>query len=116
VGADGEHHKWLTGIITEARILRDKGELQQHEADLLEDIYEWFNEHLPCPPFSTAKWPKAAVTWFKDEADKPINKMWELVSLLEQHGLPVRMLYSKTPGKILYEDEYQVVVEEWNRI
>jgi len=41
--------------------------------------------------------------------------MWDLVAILREHGAPVRILRSQTPGKILYEDEYQVVVLEWKR-
>jgi len=51
VGSDGEDHRWLTGIITEARLLRDRGTLEQHQTICLEETHEWLNEHLPCPPF-----------------------------------------------------------------
>jgi len=40
----------------------------------------------------------------------------DLVALLEEHGVPVRMLRSSNPGRVVYEDEYQIVVEEWNRL
>jgi len=42
--------------------------------------------------------------------------MWEIASLLKEHGVPVRMLRSTNPGKILYQDDYQIVVDEWKRI
>ena len=52
----------------------------------------------------------------KDDTAEPIKKMWELSALLKQHGVPVRMLRSAHPGKILYEDAFQIVVEEWKEI
>jgi hypothetical protein len=113
VGEENEDHRQLTGVITEARLLRDKGELEPYQGEWLEEAYEWLNENLPCPPFSSSDWPKGVVAWFKDKAGEPISKVWEIVTLLREHNAPVRVLRSKNPGKIFYEDEYQVVVEEW---
>ena len=42
--------------------------------------------------------------------------MWERVALLEEHGCPVRLLRSKNPGGVLYQDDFQVVMEEWKRL
>ncbi|MGJ4944350.1 hypothetical protein ACQR1W_27550 [Bradyrhizobium sp. HKCCYLS1011] len=116
VGADGENHRWLTGIITEARLLRDRGQLASYQTEWLEDTYAWLNDHLPCPPFSTSNWGPEAVSWFKDTAEPSIKKMWEIAALLEEHGTAVRLLRSKNPGKIVYEDDFQIVVQEWRRL
>lgn len=112
VGGDDEHHKLLSGLITEARLLRDKGALTNYEGENLENLYEWFNNNLPCPPFETAGWSRDAVSWFKDSAKEPIKKMRELSVILDSHGLLVRTLRSERPGRVLYEDEYQIVVIE----
>ncbi len=48
VGRDAENAAWLTGVIPEARLLRDRGELYGYESERLEAR---FNEHLPCPAF-----------------------------------------------------------------
>jgi len=77
----------------------------------LEEAYTWLNEHLPVPPFKTL--PRGVVSWFKDEAGSAIEKMWEIVTLLKECGVPVRLLRSANPGKVVYEDDYQIVVEEW---
>ena len=39
VGADDGHHRLLNGLITEARLLRDRGALGAHEAKQLETLY-----------------------------------------------------------------------------
>jgi hypothetical protein len=115
VGKDDEHHRLLTGVITEARLLRDDDLLESHQVSMLEAAYEWLNVHLPCPPFDSGVLPRSSVSWFKDNAGEPITKVWEIVAILNAHSVPVRLLRTKNPGKILYEDEYQVVVEEWRQ-
>lgn len=116
VGTDGENHRWLTGIITEARLLRDRGRLAPYHQASLENAYAWLNAHLPVPPFSRSDWGPEAVSWFKDTAGPPIEKMWEIVAILREHGIAVRLLRSRNPGKIIYEDDFQIVVREWKRL
>ena len=81
VGLDDESHRSQTGLITEARLLRDAGSLDQLQVSWLEDTYAWFNENLPTPPFKSSNWPRDAVAWFKDDAGEPIRKMWEIAAL-----------------------------------
>ncbi len=116
VGSDGEHHRELTGVVTEARFLRDRGLLSRDEDVRLQESYDWLNDRLPVPPYSTRSWPVDVVAWFKDDAKEAIWRMWDLVALLEDHGRPVRLLRSKNPGRLLYEDDFQVVVEEWKHL
>jgi hypothetical protein len=42
--------------------------------------------------------------------------MWEIVALLRENDIAVRLLRSRNPGKIVYEDDFQVVVQEWKRL
>ena len=116
VGSDGDHHRSLNGIVTEARFLRDDGRLTNDERVRLEASYEWLNEHVPVPPFSARRWPRDVVSWFKGDAVEPIARMWDLVAILRDHDVSTRMLRSRNPGKILYEDDLQVVVEEWKHL
>ena len=116
VGGDTEDHRQLTGIVTEARFLRDRGELSGEEEQRLEGVYVWLNTHLPCPPFAAAGWSREAVAWFKDSASESIRQCRILAALLEHHHRSVRMLRSRNPGKLLYEDEFQIVVEEWKTL
>lgn len=115
VGHAGEHHRLLTGLITEARLLRDRGELASHERDLLEEIYDWFNAHVPVPPYSSSRWPRDTAAWFKDTSPAA-QRMWEIAELLKAHDVPVRLLRSRHPGKFLYEDAHQVVVAEFREL
>jgi hypothetical protein len=115
VGTEAENAYWLTGLFTVARKLRDEGQLYAYESDWLEEIFEWFNAHLPCPPFDrkrrSGEWTADAVSWFRDDAGEPVKHMWELVALLQEHGVQVRVVKTDKPGKIVYADECQVVAE-----
>jgi hypothetical protein len=115
VGTDAENAAWLTGIITEARLLRDRGELYRYESEHLEILFDWFNEHLPCPPFQdkfrSGEWTRDAVAWFRPDAEGPVGRMWDIVAILREHGVPVRLVTTQRPGKVVYEDAYQIVAE-----
>jgi hypothetical protein len=119
VGSDAEDPSWLTGVITEARLLLDAGELDRHEARPLDETFEWFNDHLPCPPFEkkrrSGEWSRDAVSWFRDDAGEPLGRIWDIVALLEEHGVPVRLVKTDQPGTIVYSDRYQVVAETPSR-
>jgi hypothetical protein len=71
-------------------------------------ITGWLNVHLPIPPreaFSGGR----ALSWFKLEARACIEQVRDLARLLERRGERVWQVYSRNPGLITYEDEYQVV-------
>ncbi len=52
-----------------------------------------------------------AICWFKDTAGTPLEKAWEVVSLLCERGVPIEMIKSENPGKIIYEDEWRVAAK-----
>ncbi len=116
VGKDSEDHRQLTGVITEARFLSERGELDDYQVAWLEETYQWLNENLPCPPFSTNEKLKDGACWFKSSAGEPIKKLWEIVTLLKDNDVPVRVLKSKMPGKCLYEDDFQIIVQERKKL
>jgi len=115
VGADKENSAWLTGVIAEARILSDGGRLYRYESELIEETFSWLNEYLPCPPFKaklrSGEWTRDAVCWFRAEAKKSVGRIWDLVAVLREHGVLVRLVSTEKPGKIVYEDQYQIVAE-----
>ena len=114
-GSESEDGRWLTGVITAARVLRDVGELEPYQVEIVNSTYDWLNEHIPCPPFrenlESGKWTNDAVAWFLPEANEAIQRMWDLVHVLKDHGVPIRLLRTANPGIIVYRDEYQVVAE-----
>jgi hypothetical protein len=114
-GTEAENAYRLDGVFVESRLLRDEGRLYAYEIRFLDETYAWFNEYLPCPPFEaklrSGEWTPDAVAWFRDDASEPLRRIWDLVHLLRENGVPVRFVASDRSGKIVYRDEYQVVAE-----
>jgi hypothetical protein len=102
-----------TGIFMSLKFLRDDYRLTTDE-----DVYKlkvltgWFNDFLDKPAkFSNAKNknPESiSLSWFKDSAKEHIQKMQELIEILERYDFVVDRLNTKNPGYIIYEDDYQV--------
>ncbi|WP_233621643.1 hypothetical protein [Amycolatopsis sp. WAC 04182] len=51
-----------------------------------------------------------AAAWFKATARVFIERVDGYLAILETHGIPCETVRSANPGRIVYEDEYQVVV------
>jgi hypothetical protein len=63
---------------------------------------------LPNPPrraFSGGR----GICWFKLTARRYISGMRDLAFRLEQRGHRIRQIYSRNPGLITYEDQFQIV-------
>ena len=50
------------------------------------------------------------------ECPRYIIRMWDLVAILQNHEVPVRLLRPRNPGKVAYEVEYQVLVDGRRRV
>lgn len=115
VARQDEDPYWTTGVFTVARELRDAGTLEPHQTERLNEGFAWFNAHVPCPPFKemrgTQEWSPDAVAWFREEATEEIRRMWDIVAILKEHGIPVRFFRSSAPGRIVYSDDVQIVAE-----
>jgi hypothetical protein len=108
---DEDSHR-LTGVFQAAYRLRDRGSLSSGDEARLASLCRWFGANLPVPSrFSRSRRPRArgnAVCWFKRDAADHIGRVWEIGSLLENHGVVVRLLWTNRPGYLVYEDRYQV--------
>jgi hypothetical protein len=117
VGTDTANVFRLDGVIRAASELSELGELYEHESRWLEEVFDWFNLHLPCPPFRrnfrSGNWTRNARSWFHDRAGEPLRRIWDIVAVLEDHGTTVRLIVTDRPGKIVYSDSYQIVAETW---
>ena len=111
--------EWSTkpfGIFQLAYKLRDSG-IPDFDADYLEDILRWFDDHLDVPNnFSRKKTRSYATRWisrYKDTAKEHISYMHELKRMFEEYEIYVEVMMTDTPGYIVYEDEYQIVAEPY---
>ena len=116
VGSPGDHHRGLSGPFSSARAAIEAGYADAFQEERVQGLFDWFNEHMPCPPFGQGRFAVSATCWFKDTARDYIANTRELVGILDEMGIPTHMYRSANPGKILYEDDIQVVVEEWSSL
>jgi hypothetical protein len=100
------------GLFQAADELRESGELNARTWKRIEEIREWFDEHLKTPrrlavsrrPHSKAQ----AISWFKGTAGEHIKRMHEFQRVLEEHNIVVEVIRTHRPGYVLYEDDHQV--------
>lgn len=79
-----------------------------HHGGEVEEISAWLVRNLAVPPaeaFSGGR----ALCWFKVDAHACVQKLRDLVFLLEARGERIWQIYSRNPGLITYADENQVV-------
>lgn len=76
-------------------------------------LLDWFNVYLPAPAYLNEA---RAVFFFKTDVGRTVDRVWELAFELRDAGLLVEMQTLKRPGKIVYEDDYQVAVVPWRGV
>ncbi len=84
--------------------------MEEEDADLFREIDGWFAEKLPWPPPCRNQEP--VVCWFKTENSEEMLKMIRpAMWLLEKYDHPYYLVYTNTPGEIVYEDQYQIAAK-----
>ncbi|WP_436535706.1 hypothetical protein [Actinoplanes sp. HUAS TT8] len=63
--------------------------------------------------YDRAVHPKAAA-WFKSSASEMIERVNGYLKILADHGIGYERIQSTDPGRIIYEDEHQIVVVPHN--
>jgi len=107
------------GLFQVAGRLAKSGTLSVHDQARIDDLREWFGDHLGVPDRFTrtrnaAHKKTRGVSWFKDTAHELVRRMRELSSILHEHGVTVEVLETLRPGYVIYEDEVQVVAEPFS--
>ena len=89
--------------------------MEEEDRDLYKEIDGWFAEHLPWP--EPCKNQEAVVCWFKTEnADEMMRMIRPAMWLLEKYDHPYYVVYTNTPGEIIYEDQYQIATKTDGRL
>lgn len=84
--------------------------MDEEDTELYKEIDKWFTEILPFPPCCNGKDP--VICFFKTENTKEMLKLIRpALWLLEKYKHPYFLVYTNTPGEIIYEDQYQVAVK-----
>ena len=97
--------KGVFGLCME--LVRSK-KMEQEDEDLYMEIDAWFADNLPWP--EPCKRQERVVCYFKTEnADEMMKWMKPALWLLSRYDIPYYVVYTNTPGEIVYEDKYQIV-------
>ena len=100
---------YAKGVFSMCWQLIQNDEMEEEDADLFRELDTWFAENLPWPP--QCKNREKVVCFFKTENTEEMMKMIRpALWLLEKYNHPYFLVYTNSPGEIVYEDKYQVVV------
>lgn len=95
------------GVFSMFQKLLKEETMEAEDAELYLEIDSWFAENLPWPP--QCKRQEPVVCWFKTENAEEMMKMIRpALWLLEKYDHPYYLVFTNSPGEIVYEDEYQI--------
>lgn len=105
-----ENTKYAKGIFSMCWQLIQDEAMEEEDAELFKEIDKWFSEILPYPPQCMNREP--VVCFFKTEnSDEMMKLIRPALWLLEKYDHPFYVVYTNTPGEVVYEDKYQVAVK-----
>jgi hypothetical protein len=106
------------GVFSAAYSLRDGTLAPALDRQLMEALLSWFSSNLAIPErFNSSKSKgryrrrTAGVSWLKPTAIGHIEKMREIVAILERNDVRVSQITTDRPGYVVFEDDHQVVAE-----
>ena len=89
--------------------------MDDEDKELYLEIDSWFSENLPWPP--PCKRQEAVVCWFKTEnSDEMLKMIRPALWLLKKYDRPYYLVFTNTPGEIVYEDHYQIAAKTDGRL
>lgn len=84
--------------------------MEQEDEDLFLEIDGWFSENLPWP--EPCRKQESVVCYFKTEnAVEMLKWLKPALWLLSRYDVPYYLVYTNSPGEIVYEDKYQIVAK-----
>jgi len=85
------------------------------DAEELHGLRAWFNDNLDKPDsFGRGKL-SLGICWFKTGATEHISRIFEMVQILERHGIYIQKIKTDKPGYVVYEDDWQLVAEPFRK-
>ena len=101
---------YAKGVFSMCWQLIQQDVMDEEDADLFREIDSWFADELPWP--DPCKRQEPVVCWFKTENTEEMMKMIRpALWLLERYNHPYFLVYTNTPGEIVYEDQFQVAAK-----
>ncbi|QNE78922.1 hypothetical protein F0344_33900 [Streptomyces finlayi] len=105
----------FTGVFGLVNNLGRSGRLSAAEEHFRLLANKWFDEAYPDPStvdptvYDPAVNPGAAA-WFKETATHLLERVDGYLDVLRTHGIACETLRSAAPGRVVYEDDVQIVV------
>nr|WP_211116479.1 hypothetical protein [Glycomyces buryatensis] len=106
---------YFTGVFGLVNTLAKQGRLTDEQESFRRSNNDWYNEAYLSPStvdptvYDHEVNPGAAA-WFKPSATHLIERVPGYLEILTAHGVEFRTVRSAAPGRVIYEDEVQVVV------
>jgi len=100
------------GLFGAAGKLLDDVVLYQYEYETLMECIDWFECYLRDPFYyrlEPARLAYRSIFWFRATAHEHLRRAWEIVTILEERDVFMRMIKTEMPGYIIYEDNEQVL-------
>ena len=98
------------GVLVAVDHLRRTGRLLEKEITCYAVADAWFQENLPNPPFYADGNSIGAITWFRESADSMTARLDPLLAILDAKKVAWERLSTSDPGRIVYQDLWQVGV------
>ncbi|MEO6435901.1 MAG: hypothetical protein ABIP55_09085 [Tepidisphaeraceae bacterium] len=92
------------GLFRISECIEDSPELPASARSQMRAAFRWFNTNLSAP----RRLPKAAICWFRADAQDSLERIRTLIEIYRLLGYPVSMQATRSPGRVVYRDEYQV--------
>ena len=84
--------------------------MSQEDEDLYQETDSWFAENLPWVPRCSRK--ESVICFFKTEnSDEMLKMIRPAFWLLEKYDVPYYIVYTNSPGEIVYENKYQIAAK-----
>ncbi|MFB7708439.1 hypothetical protein [Streptomyces sp. NPDC056105] len=114
-GTDRHERGQFPGVFVLANELAAQGKLTDEQYRFWRTNNDWYDANYPNPThFDRQVYDPAlnpgAVAWFKNSAVDLIRRVDGYLELLAAHGVECHRLESSNPGRVVYEDEHQIVV------
>ena len=104
-----------TGIFGLTNLLGRSGQLSPEEHAVWRAGNDWYNAAYPDPMdtdssvYDEMVHPRAT-TWFKETATHLLERVPPYLEILRAHGVQCVRVEARDPGRVIYEDDVQIVV------
>ena len=114
-----QSQKQRLGLFQAIQEARDSDFAPPWALQQISELNDWFDDNLHVPKkFSFGGWKglgQPGLSWFKPVATEHIRKMHQMKIALDACGVSVDILTTTTPGRIIWQDDNQIVAEPGNR-